>query len=426
MIKLSYSGSFAIVLTAEKKAVLQEIHTNLINKKGPGSDFLGWLDWPSTVKPEFLDRIEQTAAAIQQKADVLVVIGIGGSYLGAKAALSALSPYFNGGDKKTEVLFAGHQVSGEYMKQLLVHLDGREVMVNVISKSGKTTEPALAFRFLKKYMEDRYGDGAAERIIVTTDAEKGALVNLAIENGYERFVVPEDVGGRYSVFTAVGLLPIAAAGFSIEQLMAGAKGAEKAYQTFDLENNPAIRYAAARHHLYTEGYTTEVMAVFEPKMTYVQEWWKQLFGESEGKDGKGIFPASVAFTTDLHSMGQYIQDGTRNLFESFLLINASNEDLTVFEAENDGDELNYMAGISLQEFNHIAYKGTSAAHLDGGVPQISLTIERMDEFHLGHLFYFYMIACAYSAYLLDINPFDQPGVEDYKNNIFKLLKKPGH
>lgn len=251
-------------------------------------------------------------------------------------------------------------------------------------------------------------------------------MNLAIENGYERFVVPEDVGGRYSVFTAVGLLPIAAAGFSIEQLMAGAKDAEAAYKDFDAENNAALRYAAARHHLYSEGYTTEVMAVFEPKLSYIQEWWKQLFGESEGKEGKGIFPASVSFTTDLHSMGQYIQDGTRNLFESFLLVRESNDDLTVFEAENDGDELNYLAGITLQEFNHVAYKGTSAAHLEGGVPQLTLTIEKMDEFHLGHLFYFYMIACAYSAYLLDINPFDQPGVEDYKNNIFKLLKKPGY
>lgn len=426
MIELTYSGSFETILTDQKKQALQEIHENLYAKEGRGADFLGWLDWPSTLQPEFLERIQQTAADIQNKADVLVVIGIGGSYLGAKAALTALSPYFNKGDDKTEVLFAGHQVSGEYLKQLLAYLDGKEVMVNVISKSGKTTEPALAFRFLKKYMDDRYGNGAADRIIVTTDEEKGALVNLAIDSGYQRFVVPEDVGGRYSVFTAVGLLPIAAAGFSISELMDGAKDAEQAYRVFDADSNPAIRYAAARHHLYTEGYTTEVMATFEPKLAFVQEWWKQLFGESEGKDGKGIFPASVSFTTDLHSMGQYIQDGIRNLFESFLLIKESKEDLTVFEAENDGDELNYLAGISLQEFNHVAYKGTSMAHLEGGVPQISLTIEKMDEFHLGHLFYFYMISCAYSAYLLDINPFDQPGVEDYKNNIFKLLKKPGY
>lgn len=426
MIELTYSGSFGAILTDEKKKALKEIHENLYEKEGQGSDFLGWLDWPSTVQPEFMDRIQQAADNIQKNADVLVVIGIGGSYLGAKAALTALSPYFNKSHKTTEVLFAGHQVSGEYLKQLLAHLDGKSVMVNVISKSGKTTEPALAFRFLKKYLEDRYGSEAAERIIVTTDEEKGALVNLAIDNGYQRFVVPEDVGGRYSVFTAVGLLPIAAAGFSISELMKGAKDAEQAYRVFDTDHNPAIRYAAARHHLYTEGYTTEVMATFEPKLAYVQEWWKQLFGESEGKDGKGIFPASVSFTTDLHSMGQYIQDGIRNIFESFLLIKESKEDLTVFEAENDGDELNYLAGISLQEFNHVAYKGTSSAHLDGGVPQMSLTIKKMDEFHLGHLFYFYMISCAYSAYLLDINPFDQPGVEDYKNNIFKLLKKPGY
>ncbi|EMF47747.1 Glucose-6-phosphate isomerase [Planococcus halocryophilus Or1] len=308
---------------------------------------------------------------------------------------------------------------------MLAHLDGKRVMVNVISKSGKTTEPAIAFRFLKDYMEKRYGQEAAERIIVTTDAEKGALLTLAEENGYERFVVPADVGGRYSVFTAVGLVPIAAAGYSIKDLLAGAADAEKVYNNINFDENVAVQYAAVRHQLYVEGYTTEVMAIFEPKLSFVQEWWKQLFGESEGKEGKGIFPASVSFTTDLHSMGQYIQDGKRNLFETFLLVQEANEDLTVFEAENDGDELNYLAGLSLQEFNHVAHKGTSSAHLDGGVPQLSLTIPKIDEFQLGHLLYFYMLSCAYSAYMLDINPFDQPGVEDYKNNVFKLLNKPG-
>lgn len=425
MIEVTYSGSFDSVLTDEKKEQLKQIHENLYNKTGRGSDYLGWLDWPSKTQPEFMERIQKTADFIRAKADVLVVVGIGGSYLGAKAALTALSPYFSSSEKQVEVLFAGHQVSGEYLKQLLAHLDNKEVMVNVISKSGKTTEPALAFRFLKQYMEKRYGSEAAERIIVTTDEEKGALLNLAVDNGYERFVVPEDVGGRYSVFTAVGLLPIAAAGFSIDELIAGAKKAEELYNNTDFNSNPAVQYAAVRHHLYTEGYTTEIMSTFEPKLAYVQEWWKQLYGESEGKEGKGIFPASVSLTTDLHSMGQYIQDGIRNLFESFLLIKEAHEDLTVFEADNDGDELNYMAGISLQEFNHVAYKGTSSAHLSGGVPQVSITIQKLDEYHLGHLLYFYMLSCAYSAYLLGINPFDQPGVEDYKNNIFKLLNKPG-
>ncbi|AQQ54816.1 glucose-6-phosphate isomerase [Planococcus lenghuensis] len=426
MINFTFSGSVDSALTDERKNQLTQIHENLYNKTGKGSDFLGWLDWPSTVQPEFLERIEKTAASIRVKADVLVVIGIGGSYLGAKAVLSALSPYFEQGKKQTEVLFAGHQVSGEYLKQLLAYIEDKEVVVNVISKSGKTTEPALAFRFLKKFMEARYGEDAASRIIVTTDEEKGALLNLAKDNGYERFVVPDDVGGRYSVFTAVGLLPIAAAGFSIERLLAGAKDAEETYKGVDFEKNPAIRYAAVRHHLYTEGFTNEVSAIFEPKLSFVQEWWKQLFGESEGKEGKGIFPASVVFTTDLHSMGQYIQDGKRNLFETFLLVKEADEDMTVFEADEDGDELNYMAGITLQEFNHVAYRGTSEAHLSGGVPQLSLSIEKLDEFQLGHLLYFYMLTCAYSAYLLDINPFDQPGVEDYKNNIFKLLNKPGY
>ncbi|MCH4826197.1 MAG: glucose-6-phosphate isomerase [Planococcus sp. (in: firmicutes)] len=424
MVEITFSQSIGSVLTLEKRAQLKQIHEDLYSKKGKGSDFLGWLDWPSTLDSAFMEKVEKTATQIRDKADVLVVIGIGGSYLGAKAVLSALDPYFKK-EAGLEVVFAGHQVSGEYLKQLLAHLDGKRVMVNVISKSGKTTEPALAFRFLKDYMEKRYGQEAAERIIVTTDAEKGALLTLAEENGYERFVVPEDVGGRYSVFTAVGLVPIAAAGYSIKDLLAGAADAEKVYNNMNFDENVAIQYAAIRHQLYVEGYTTEVMAIFEPKLSFVQEWWKQLFGESEGKEGKGIFPASVSFTTDLHSMGQYIQDGKRNLFETFLLVQEANEDLTVFEAENDGDELNYLAGLSLQEFNHVAHKGTSSAHLDGGVPQLSLTIPKIDEFQLGHLLYFYMLSCAYSAYMLDINPFDQPGVEDYKNNVFKLLNKPG-
>lgn len=423
MVDVLFSESFETVLTLEKQIRLKEIHDKFYQKTGAGSEYLGWTDWPSTIDPELVSRIQKTADTIQQQADVMVVIGIGGSYLGAKAVLTALSPYF-GKSTGVEVLFAGHQVSGEYLKQLLAHLDGKRVMVNVISKSGKTTEPAIAFRFLKQYMEKRYGAEAAERIIVTTDADKGALRNLAEENGYERFVVPADIGGRYSVFTAVGLLPIAAAGFSIEELLAGAKEAEQQYNNTDFVHNPVTQYAAVRHQLYVAGYTTEVMATFEPKLAYVQEWWKQLFGESEGKDGKGIFPASVSFTTDLHSMGQFIQDGKRNLFESFLLVQEANEDLTIFEADSDQDELNYMAGLSMQEFNHVAHKGTSSAHLEGGVPQLSITIPKLDAFHLGHLLQFYMLSCAYSAYLLDINPFDQPGVEAYKNNIFKLLNKP--
>lgn len=424
MIDLTYSEAIESAVDLKMKTRLQQIQEGLYAKQGDGSDFLGWLDWPSSMPQEFLEKIEDTAKAIRDKADVLVVIGIGGSYLGAKAVLSALSPYFQK-DEQLEVLFAGHQVSGEYLKQLLEHLEGKEVVVNVISKSGKTTEPAIAFRFLRNYMEKRYGDGAAERIIVTTDAEKGALRQLAETKGYERFIVPDDVGGRYSVFTAVGLLPIAAAGHSIRDLVEGAKEAEAAYREAGPDQNPAMQYAAIRHHLYIQGYTTEVNAIFEPKLSFVQEWWKQLFGESEGKEGKGIFPASVVFTTDLHSLGQFIQDGQRNLFETFLLVKEAQQDLEIFETPEDGDELNYIAGLSLQEFNHIAHKGTSNAHLSGSVPQVSLTVDRIDESHIGHLLYFYMLSCAYSAYLLGINPFDQPGVEEYKNNIFKLLKKPG-
>ncbi|WP_404336936.1 glucose-6-phosphate isomerase [Planococcus rifietoensis] len=424
MINLTYSQAIESAVDLKMKTRLQQIQEDLYAKKGAGSDFLGWLDWPSSLPEDFLAKIEDTAKAIREKADVLVVIGIGGSYLGSKAVLSALSPYFPK-DEQLEVLFAGHQVSGEYLKQLLEHLEGKEVVINVISKSGKTTEPAIAFRFLRDYMEKRYGDGAAERIIVTTDAEKGALRQLAETKGYERFIVPDDVGGRYSVFTAVGLLPIAAAGHSIRKLLDGAKEAEIAYRDAGPDNNPAMQYAAIRHHLYVQGYTTEVNAIFEPKLSFVQEWWKQLFGESEGKEGKGIFPASVVFTTDLHSLGQFIQDGQRNLFETFLLVKEAQQDLEIFETPEDGDELNYIAGLSLQEFNHIAHKGTSNAHLSGGVPQLSLTVDRIDESQIGHLLYFYMLSCAYSAYLLGINPFDQPGVEEYKNNIFKLLKKPG-
>ncbi|MFC0014015.1 MULTISPECIES: glucose-6-phosphate isomerase [Allobacillus] len=424
MIQLTYSGDEQQILN-ERKDALQQIHANLYDKKGEGSEFLGWLDWPSQLSESFLNQINETAETIRKQADVLVVIGIGGSYLGAKAVIEALSPHFSN-NNDFEVLFAGHQVSGAYLKELLAYLNDKEVAVNVISKSGTTTEPAIAFRFLQQYMEERYGDEAASRIYVTTDEKKGALLEVAKEKGYDRFVVPDDIGGRYSVFTAVGLLPIASAGFSIDELIAGAKEAEQAYKSFDLEQNPAIRYAAIRHALYQEGYKTEVQATFEPKMNYVQEWWKQLFGESEGKQGKGIFPASVSYTTDLHSLGQYIQDGERTLFESFIVFDEVDKDMTIVEKDNDADQLNYLAGRSLQEFNEKAYQGVTEAHLAGDVPQIGLRMKKLDAHHIGHLLYFYMLACAYSGYLLNVNPFDQPGVEDYKTKIFELLGKPGY
>ncbi|MEK4520354.1 glucose-6-phosphate isomerase [Psychrobacillus sp. FSL W7-1493] len=424
-ISVNYSEDYQSLLTEELHNKLEATHDFIQSKTGLGSDFLGWVNWPSSTQQAFLQDIKQTAEHIRSNSDVLVVIGIGGSYLGSKAVLESLATPFQK-DKQLEVIFAGQLVSGAYLKQLIAYLDSKEVTLNVISKSGTTTEPAIAFRFLRQYMEARYGEEAAARIIVTTDEEKGALLSLAKEKGYKRYVVPEDIGGRYSVFTAVGLLPIAAAGHNIEHLIAGAKQAEEDFQVMDVQSNAAIKYAVIRNHLYGKGYPVEIMATFDEKLKYVQEWWKQLFGESEGKEGKGIFPASVLYSTDLHSLGQYIQDGKRMLFETFLMVEEVSDDLTVFEAEDNRDELNYLSGLTLHDFNKACHEATASAHLDGGVPQITLTIEQLDEKHIGHLLYFYMMTCAYSAYLLDINPFDQPGVEDYKRNIFKILKKPGY
>ncbi|QBP41819.1 glucose-6-phosphate isomerase [Paenisporosarcina antarctica] len=423
-IKVTYSGDYQQLISPEIEAKLNVIHNNMQNKTGLGSDYLGWYDWASRMNETFLQEIQQTADRIRQNSDVLVVIGIGGSYLGSKAVIEALTPHFHT-KPEIEVIYAGHHVSGEYLAKLMKYLNDKEVTVNVISKSGTTTEPALAFRFLQKYMEDRYGEEAVSRIIVTTDAEKGSLLSLSKEKGYQRFEVPADIGGRYSVLTAVGLLPIAVAGHSIRDLVKGASTAEKTFKKFDMNSNVAIQYAVIRNHLYNQNYSIEILATFEPKLAYLQEWWKQLFGESEGKEQKGLFPASVSFSTDLHSLGQYIQDGQRILFESFLIIEETATDLSVFTAENNGDELNYLSGLTLNEFNLACYEATSSAHLSGEVPQIGLTIKELNEENIGFLLYFYMVSCAYSAYLLEINPFDQPGVEDYKTNIFKILQKPG-
>ncbi|WP_019414424.1 glucose-6-phosphate isomerase [Paenisporosarcina sp. TG20] len=424
-INLTYSGDYQQLVSSELEKRLKVIHNNMLNKTGVGSEFLGWHDWPSGVSETFLNEIQQTADTIRQNSDVLVVIGIGGSYLGSKAVIEALTPHFHK-HEEIEVLYAGHHVNGEYLAKLMKYLDDKEVTINVISKSGTTTEPALAFRFLQKYMEDRYGEDACSRIIVTTDAQGGSLLSLSKDKGYQRFEVPSDIGGRYSVFTAVGLLPIAVAGFSIFDLIKGASTAEKTFQEFDINTNKAIQYAVIRNQLYNQNYSIEILATFESKLSYLQEWWKQLFGESEGKEQKGIFPASVSFSTDLHSLGQYIQDGQRILFESFLIIEETANDLSVFTADNNNDELNYLSGLTLNEFNLACYEATSSAHLTGKVPQIGISIKKLDEENIGYLLYFYMVSCAYSAYLLDINPFDQPGVEDYKTNIFKILQKPGY
>lgn len=421
-ITIGFSDDYTQLLSPELGKKLETIYNGMKSKTSFGSDFLGWLNWPSSISHELLEEINTTADYIRSTSDVLIVIGIGGSYIGSKAVIEALSIPFKK-NNSLEVIFAGHSVNGSYLKKLLKYIDDKEVTLNVISKSGTTTEPAIAFRFLRQYMENRYGSSAASRIIVTTDQDKGALRSLAIEQGYKRFVVPNDIGGRYSVFTAVGLLPIAAAGFNIIELIAGAKKAEEQFGHFDIHNNPAIQYAVLRKRLHDNGYLIEIMASFEEKLRYLQEWWKQLFGESEGKDKKGIFPSSVQYSTDLHSLGQYIQEGQRNLFETFLIVKNIDEDLTIVESSNNGDELNYLSGLSLHAFNKVCHEATANAHLDGGVPQVTITIDQIDEKHIGHLLYFYMMSCTYSAYLLEINPFDQPGVEAYKTNISKILKK---
>lgn len=423
-VHISFSGDYSKLITPETTQKITTISEQMNARTSAGADFLGWKNWPSEIDSKLVTRLQQTAEKIQKQADVLVVIGIGGSYLGAKALLEALRQPFKT-NEKVEIIFAGHLVSGAYLKNLMTYLDSKEVAVNVISKSGKTTEPAIAFRFLQDYMEKRYGAEAADRIYVTTDAEKGALLDVAKEKDYARFVVPDDIGGRYSVFTSVGLLPIAAAGYSIEALLAGAKRAEEELAEVNLETNPAIQYAVIRYHLYESGYPVEISAIFEERLKFIQEWWKQLFGESEGKEGKGIFPASVVYSTDLHSMGQYVQDGKRMLFETFLKVSSVEEDITMQLAENDSDELNYLAGKTLHEVNDAVQQATAEAHLSGGVPLVTLEIPDFSEDTLGYLLYFYMISCAYSAYLLDINPFDQPGVEEYKVNMFRLLNKPG-
>ena len=396
----------------------------LLEGNRPGNDFLGWVELPTNYDKEEFDRIKMAANKIQNESDVLVVIGIGGSYLGARAVIEALSKRFRYiGD--LEVLFAGNHLSSSELMELLEYIQDKKVSLNVISKSGTTTEPAVAFRFLKKFMEDKYGKiEAADRIYVTTDKEKGALKQLAEDEAYQSFVVPDDVGGRYSVLTAVGLLPIAAAGIDIDALMKGARTAQNEYLVSDPANN-ALRYAIARKILYDNGKDIEILVNYEPKLSYVAEWWKQLFGESEGKDGGGIYPASAGFTTDLHSLGQLIQDGKRNLFETVVNIEKPKYDLTIPTDSEDLDGLNYIAGKTVDYVNTKAIEGTLMAHVDGGVPNLRINIPELNEYNIGKLLYFFMVSCGISGYLNEVNPFDQPGVEAYKSNMFRLLGKPG-
>ena len=400
------------------------------SKTGKGNDFLGWVDLPELSGDDLLSSIEDSAYTLAACSEIIVVTGIGGSYLGARAVIDALNHQFASllsGRKSPLILYAGHNIGEDYLTELLDILDQRDYSIIVISKSGTTTEPAIAFRILKNHLEGKYGkEEAASRIIAITDKEKGALKELADKEGYPTFVVPDDVGGRYSVLTPVGLLPIAAAGYDIRELLKGAGDMKKLIMgSGAMDSNPAALYVAARNVLYRQGKTIEIMVSYQPKLYYLTEWWKQLFGESEGKENKGIFPAGVGFTTDLHSMGQYIQEGLRNIFETVLSVEKTEHSLLIPEDKDNADSLNYLAGRHIDQVNKMAELGTSIAHVDGGVPNIRISIPEVNEYYLGQLIYFFEMSCALSGYILDVNPFDQPGVEAYKKNMFALLGKPG-
>jgi len=407
-------------------------HNKLHNKNGAGSDFLGWIDLPVNYDKEEFERIKKAAEKIKSDSDVLVVIGIGGSYLGARAAIELLSHSFHNSlscEKRTapKIFYVGNSISSTYLADLLEAVEGKDISVNVISKSGTTTEPAIAFRIFKDYLEKKYGkEEAKNRIYATTDKAKGALKTLADSEGYQTFVVPDDVGGRFSVLTAVGLLPIAAAGINIDEIMQGAADAREEYSNPSLKDNASYQYAAARNALYNKGKGIEILVNYEPSLVYFNEWWKQLYGESEGKDNKGLFPAGVSFSTDLHSMGQYIQEGRRDLFETVINVETPRKRVVIEKTEDNLDGLNFLAGKEVDFVNKKAFEGTLLAHNDGGVPNIILNVPEISPYYFGHLVYFFEKACGISGYLLGINPFDQPGVEAYKKNMFALLGKPGY
>ncbi|MDO8586892.1 MAG: glucose-6-phosphate isomerase [Armatimonadota bacterium] len=401
---------------------VSECHEQLHSGTGPGSKYRGWLDPHGMIPEAEVERITQAADELRNASDVLVVVGIGGSYLGARAVIEAL-----GGRDKERVIFAGQNISASYHKDLLDSLDGKRVAVNIVSKSGTTTEPAIAFRLLRNYLKKKRGGTLDPKLIVaTTDPQEGALREMSRTEGYRTFVVPGDLGGRYSVLSAVGLLPIAYAGLDVRKMIDSAADCAKACENPDLEHNPAYLYAVIRNILYRKGKAIEILATFEPRLHYLAEWWKQLFGESEGKSGVSIFPASVEFTTDLHSMGQWIQEGRRIIFETFTDIEGGEPELRVPKDPTDADELNYLSGKTLHEVNRMAYRATSLAHREGGVPNLTLRMPRLDETTLGALLYFFEKACAISGYLLGVNPFDQPGVQLYKDYMFALLGKPGY
>lgn len=435
MKKLSFDYSNALGFFNENELALMEAQCKtatetLMERNGAGQDFLGWIDLPTNYDRDEFDRIKKAAIKIKNDSEVLIVIGIGGSYLGARAAIEFLShTFYNNQPKESrkgpEIYFAGQNISGKYIKDLLEIIGDRDYSINVISKSGTTTEPAIAFRIFKKHLEEKYGvEEARRRIYATTDAQKGALKKLATDEGYETFIVPDSVGGRFSVLTAVGLLPIAASGIDIDDLMTGARDAQNDYMV-PYAQNDCLKYATIRNILNRKGKEIEMLINYEPRLHYIGEWWKQLFGESEGKDGKGLFPAAADFSTDLHSMGQYIQDGKRVLIETLVNIEMPEWDILIEEDKLDLDGLNYLAGKGMDFVNKKAAQGTVLAHVDGGVPNLIVSLPEATPYHLGYMFYFFEKACGISGYLLGVNPFDQPGVEAYKANMFALLGKKG-
>ena len=427
-VKLNLDNAVKFVSNEQIEAMKEEVVSAanvLVSQNGAGNDFLGWLNLPFDYDKEEFDRILAAAERIKKQADVLLVIGIGGSYLGAKSAIEMLKKYF--GNKGVEIIFVGHQISGTYVNELIDYLKDKEFAINVISKSGTTTEPAIAFRIFKELIEARYGvEESKNRIYATTDKARGALKGLATAMGYETFIVPDNVGGRYSVLTPVGLLPIAVSGVDIKEMMAGAQLAHKECNVIDLDTNQAMQYALVRNALYRNGKAVEILVNYEQCLTYFAEWWKQLYGESEGKDGKGIYVASASFSTDLHSLGQMIQDGERNIFETVLQVATPVSEQVIPFDDANLDGLNFLAGKTMDYVNKQAFLGTLLAHVDGGVPNIVLEFPEISAFAYGYLAYFFEFACGVSAYTLGINPFNQPGVEAYKKNMFALLGKPGY
>ena len=414
------------------KSQVENIHKDLHRRAGDEEDFVGWLELPTNYDKEEFERIKKAAEKIRKESDVLLVIGIGGSYLGARAVIDVLNSSFVNLQKEEKrkypmIFYVGNNLSPNYINELIEILEDKDFSVNVISKSGTTTEPAIAFRIFREILENKYGiDEARSRIYVTTDKQRGALKTLSEMEGYERFIVPDNVGGRYSVLSAVGLLPIATAGVDIDKLMNGARVAQEKYSDSDLKYNECYRYAVARNILYKSDKLIEVLVNYEPKLHYFTEWWKQLYGESEGKDRKGIFPAGVDYTTDLHSMGQYVQDGRRNLFETVINVKKPNLNIRLNSDDDNLDGLNYLAGKDLDYVNKKAMEGTIEAHVSGGVPNIMITIDELNEENIGELIYFFELACGISGNILGVNPFNQPGVEEYKKNMFRLLEKPGY